>query len=408
MLSAVAQLAVVGLVGPHFGESRTSMVATNVAEGRGYTFCNPYFPFCGPGNEVTAAVEPVPVLLYAALRMLLGAASLKAILGLQIALGMAIVLIGYAIAMQVFGRRRIALLVAFLMATYYPALRLTAAVEAEPLFMFFVTLGFLFFVKGMAGNRPGWWAVAGALFGLAAMCRSAFVYFPIVALVLMFPLTKAPLFRRAVNSAILFLAFSAMLAPWIVRNAIVFHGFIPGGTLVGYNLYRHNHTLGEGSYLRYVPPDEAEEAVGDLVKRRTDLRGDENEYEMDQVYWSEAKSIIAAHPLQYVVLSLYRFLPLWLDLEINRGLRTPAMMWTAFENAVLLLLAGLVVMKRRLAMPPGAIVMVALLGYFTAGHMLVVARLRYVMPVVPFLIVLAADQVARILDGLRRFSTGPV
>src|SRR5258706_15236621 len=42
-------------------------VVTNLLDGHGYVECIPeYFPFCGPSNQVTGMVEPVPVLTFAA------------------------------------------------------------------------------------------------------------------------------------------------------------------------------------------------------------------------------------------------------------------------------------------------------------------------------------------------------
>lgn len=46
-------------------------VALSVARGHGYMGCGvAYFPFCGPSNQVTAAREPVPVLLFASVAVL--------------------------------------------------------------------------------------------------------------------------------------------------------------------------------------------------------------------------------------------------------------------------------------------------------------------------------------------------
>src|SRR5207237_1049283 len=42
-------------------------IIDNVEDGRRYNAClTDYFPFCGPTNQVTAAREPLPVLLFAA------------------------------------------------------------------------------------------------------------------------------------------------------------------------------------------------------------------------------------------------------------------------------------------------------------------------------------------------------
>lgn len=114
------------------------------------------------------------------------------------------------------------------------------------------------------------------------------------------------------------LALAAVIAPWLVRNALVFGRPVLGSTLVGYNVYRQNYMIGKGNYFHYVGTIEGWHAIRQLVARRTDLLGTENEAQMNQVYLQEGLQVIAQHPVAYLRLSLFRFLPLWFDWGVSR------------------------------------------------------------------------------------------
>jgi hypothetical protein len=97
-------------------------------------------------------------------------------------------------------------------------------------------------------------AAAGLLWGLATLTREISLYLmPIVALWMIRPREgtgRRPLARTiqdltpAVGRAgILVLATVLAVAPWTVRNALVFHAFVPVSTMGGLNLWQGNTTL---------------------------------------------------------------------------------------------------------------------------------------------------------------------
>jgi hypothetical protein len=104
-----------------------------------------------------------------------------------------------------------------------------------------------------------------------------------------------------------------LMAPWLIRNKIVLGRPILGSSLIGYNLYRMNYMIGTGDYFRHVGGAEGLAATQALLTRRTDLMGVENEAQMDLIYRDEAIAVIRTHPKQYLLLSAYRFLPLWFN-----------------------------------------------------------------------------------------------
>ena len=110
--------------------------------------------------------------------------------------------------------------------------------------------------------------------------------------------------RARLRPAALFLSTSILLlVPWTARNYLALDRLVVGTTLAGYNLYRHNSSLLTDDYLRYVGPEEGARAVEALLARRRDLKGTENEAQMDAVYREEALRIISAAPIRYLRLS---------------------------------------------------------------------------------------------------------
>ena len=172
-----------------------------------------------------------------------------------------------------------------------------------------------------------------------------------------------------------------------------------GSSLVGYNLYRHNYMIDTTDYLRHVGGKEGLAATEALIRRRTDLSGVENEAQMDRVYREAAIELIRAHPLRYVLLSAYRFLPLWFNWGYPEAYgREPSNMDYAVMvyQGILLILAlfGLHRTVWRTWPLWGTILTVSLI------YMAVDSRLLYVIPVMPLVISLSAGGAMRLLGKL--------
>jgi len=204
--------------------------------------------------------------------------------------------------------------------------------------------------------------------------------------------------KRMWACALIVLIALAMMTPWIVRNKIVLGSPVAGTTLTGYNLYRHNYMLGSDDYLRYIAGEEAHQAILALIVRLPDLRGTENEAQMDKVYMREALKVIAAHPVRYVQLAVYRFLPLWFDWKIDEayGSRSPHLDY--YEMAVqafLLITASIAVWKTwKCSWPLWSSILV-----FSLAYMAVVGQLRYLVVVMPLVMSLSAAGCRYLIDG---------
>lgn len=393
---------------PTFNHGQTQHwwpIALSVAHGRGYVACYPeYFPFCGPANQVTAQREPVPVLLFAAVSLLTND-SLAAGAAAEILVNLAI-LCGVFFLARELADARTGLLAALAWSLYLPAIQLVPQVSGELPATLALTWGLYFFVRAGRTRCTGDWLLAGAWLGVGALSRSALmIVAPALALGLLLRLRHTgPAAQPSLASwtrpiALLLLAWALVATPWAARNSLVFGQPVFGSTLAGYNLYRENYILTTDNYLRFVASDEGLRAIQALITRRSDLHGTENEAQMEAIYRGEAVRIITSHPFRYAALSAYRFLMLWFNWGVVEAYGSQGARFSGLIMAQQLLLllaagAGLSMMWRR-GWPLGVtLVAVSLLC------MAVISRQRFIVPVMPLTVALAALACSRAVPAL--------
>jgi hypothetical protein len=178
-------------------------------------------------------------------------------------------------------------------------------------------------------------------------------------------------------------------------------------------LYQGNFALDQPDYLRYWTIKYSYPALHQVLEARfgpapeyPDLYSYAqakglNEYEVDRIAFQEAVKTIRAFPGRYVITSLVRCARLWfgnrfVGLVMDRG--SPWGYLVAAANGILLGLAavGLVCFRgawRRLAAP-----LLALLAYTTIVYALTLALARYSVPIMPYVMVLAAHTIVCILQ----------
>ena len=390
----------------HSGETMSWWsIALNLVRGYGYSLCNQYyFPFCGDTNSLTAMREPAPVLLFAGVALLFkesllaaGVTELLLLIGIQVAL--------FFLTREWTGSALAGLLAAFAWAVYPRAMDLISQVSGDLLAGLGVTVGILFVLRARRTDHVRDWLLAGLGLGIALLSRSAML---MVALTVLAGLVieRWRLTRRLLDSLrpalLVGSVIAALLTPWLIRTELAFGRPLIGSSLVGYNIYRHNFTVDTNNYLHYVSNDEGWAAIQALIARRTDLRGIENEAQMDVVYRQEGLKIIAANPLHYVLLSAYRFFMLWFDWQVSVGfgfLMGPTQYALAALQLVLLILAfvGLKNNLRQTWPLWASLIMV------TLAYMAVDSRMLYSGPLMPLVLSLSAAGAVRVAVRFSRF-----
>ncbi|MCL4529565.1 MAG: glycosyltransferase family 39 protein [Chloroflexi bacterium] len=378
----------------------------NLVHGYGYSLCNQYyFPFCNASIPYTAMREPAPVLLFAAVALLFKESLLAASLT-ELMLHIGIVIALFYLTREWAGPST-GLLAALAWAIYPRVYILIPQVSGDLLAGLGVTVGIYFVMRARRTDHICDWLLAGLGLGIAVMSRSA------MSMVALTVIAGCMIERWELRQRIwswlrpaLFVAamVGVSIAPWLIYTDVALGRPLIGSSLVGYNIYRHNFTVATNNYLHYVGNDEGWAAIQALLARRTDLRGTENEAQMDVIYRQEGLKIIAANPVHYVLLSAYRFFMLWFDWQVSVGFGYP-MGLTEYSlaalQAILLILAfvGSRNNLRRTWPLWASLIMV------TLAYMAVDSRMLYIGPVMPLVISLSAAGAARLMQKFTTSAT---
>jgi hypothetical protein len=368
----------------------TWAIATNLVDGHGYTGCSQdYFPFCSHTNQATAMREPIPVLLMA-VAMLIYPSQLSGVAVLSL-LYMGTFLVIYAILQDV--DRRLAFLAAFLWVISVPVIKEISNDTGELAAAFFLAAGIYFFQKGRKEQKSKYWILSGIFLGITALSRTIFLGIALgLAFGLLYERLKVTFSDRKeqIRPVWLFLvSMGLIIAPWLIRNYIVFETPVIGSTLTGYNIFRMNFIVASNNFFpHYVGPSEAYPVLMNLI-RQGNLLGLENEAQMQAFYMKAGLQIISQHPLQYIYLSLYRFLPLWFNTSVGIAYGN-SIRWldyvTMFQQMVLLV--GVILGAARSRKENWPFILALILG--CGAYMAVDAQIRYLVDLMPVIVILAA------------------
>jgi 4-amino-4-deoxy-L-arabinose transferase-like glycosyltransferase len=170
---------------------------------------------------------------------------------------------------------------------------------SETLFTLIFLLSILFLLFAERNNSLKYAAVAGVLMGLGILTRSIILFYPIIGFVLL--AWKAPTLKRGLVVSSVFIASCALiLAPWVIRNAIVVK--VPTvTTITAHNLYNYNALTLYASQTGQ-PESEVREAfdqkVEDTLAEKKLPDTEANRYHLMN---EMAKQIIFSDPLGYIV-----------------------------------------------------------------------------------------------------------
>ncbi len=279
--------------------------------------------------------------------------------------------------------------VAGLLSAVYPKFVYYAgALVTETPCTYLLAVAVALLLAARVAESGGWrWAAAGAALGLAALARSSLLLFAPVAAAWVLVARRGR--RRALfEAALVLVGFVAVMSPWWVRNYRVHGRFVPATTEGGYTLWVTNNPLADGGGHCFLP--DADGAFDGL-----------SEVEVDRLFWRKGMAHIRAHPGHFARLAaakLARFWRLWPHADyVGRG--TAVVAGASFTPILLLAIWGTL---RSRGHWRGVLLLLLLCGYYTALHMVFMAITRYRVPLVPYLIVLAAWGLVDVARRVRR------
>lgn len=367
---------------PLAGDERSyDSIALNLAEGHGYQL-----GYEDQGRTPTAQRGPVYVLYLAAFYRTFGHHVLPPLVA-QALLDVVSGWLVFRLASRWFRRDGPALAAAAMYAAYPPIVLQSAQLltETSSAFLLLVTVSAYF--AYLDGRRAGPLLLAGAALGLCVLDK---IQFAPVGAVLALAALPALGWRTALRTAVVVsLVAAALLVPWTVRNAQVFHGFVPGVTGGGISFWggtapARNRTV--GSLTDPWVPDSLRRALSDL-----------DELQASRWLMRDAVRVIGEDPARYAVLTARRFVRLWFNLLYDDP-PSRASLVLALAQAAALALAW-VGMRRARPDPVAARTLWMLALFWTLVYLPFNTVVRYTMP---FFAILLAFTAAGTLEVLRR------
>jgi len=360
-------------------------IARSLAMGQGYA--NPFDHFSGP----TAWVTPLYPLILAADFRLFGvytALSAWVILAFDSLLNALMVRTTWEIASRCFGRK-VAAWSEWIWALYPAAMQFAVKWVWEITLTAFLFQWILVLALRMrnVGGAPceaenaastRRWAVFGLLWGLIALSSASIaIFLPFCGVWI---LKGAGSLRRQAPRVVLGAVLCVgCLVPWLVRNALVFHRFIPMRTNFGAEFSMGNNPYLEGSVIGSPVAMAHEEALLDEM----------GEVQYSKMRGREAMERIRRDPGTFVALTVRRFYYFWADVphaairgkewtEYARGLN--------FQFASFVGVLGMILALRRRV--PGAVLFAMAFAVIPFVYYFVFVQARFRHPLEPLITIL--------------------
>jgi 4-amino-4-deoxy-L-arabinose transferase-like glycosyltransferase len=393
VLGLAARLAYVALFAgldspPEYDGVDYDLLARNLLAGEGYDLYFGPTAFRAPGYPLfLAGAYAVTGGSWAAVRIL------------QALLGTATIAAAYALARQAFGRERVALLAAALVAVHPVLLYLTGIVYPEVLASLLVTVAAALLARLVDERRVtnGQSLLLGLLLGAGVLLRPAVLLFAalVAAVAAWVDWRQRGLpARAALIPAVVLLC----LLPWTVRNYRVFGELIPLTTEAGVTFWGGNHPQGNGGH---VQPAAATWQGGDPPQSLYGWAG-LSETEGERLFYGAALEWIRHEPLHWLKLLPQKLARSWMLVFGNeaRANALPGWIGKVYLLFPLSVLAGLVlswIYRRKL------VAVYCLLAAQTLTTLAFYGSTRQSALVIPCALVLSAFA----LDWLYEGSLGP-
>ncbi len=347
-------------------------VAGNIAAGRGL--------MVGEASQI-GRMPGYPAFLAATWGLCGG--SLLAARVAQAVVGTVAVWLAWRLGRSLYGERE-GLASAWLLAVYPFVVAFTPLLLAETVFAALLLWGMLS-LRAAWDGRSGAAALAGLAFGLATLVRASLLPGVLLFAVLWVLLSRFA--KGAVGRAALMVAvFAAVMAPWVVRNY-----FASGGHLVPTTL-----RAGPSLYEALNP-----EADGGPMMDRIDWGwGAEglSEYEQHRLWQRRAVAWARANPGRVLELAGRKAVRFWNPIPNAGEFRRPlvcAAVALPYVAAMVLAAVGLAGSWRRANVH---LILLLPVVYHALLHMVFVSSIRYRMPVMPFVLVVAGHGLVRLAE----------
>ena len=362
-------------------------IARQLLQGHGYRLA--------AGEPPTAARAPLYPLLLAGLYRVFGT-GIAPVLWVHALLGALACALLFLAGCRMFGRT-VGATAGILLALFPPHLWWSQYLLSETLLITLIVATFLGVVALVQEPSAGRAALAGALFGLTALCNAMILFLPFVLLAV--TAASRELRRKYLrHGAVLLLGMSVVVLPWTGRNFLTFHRVIPVNWSIGLQYMKglimaDDYVAGRGANLGALDDSSMVELVR-ILRAHGHSRGD-FDAQLREFRSSQTVGLAEDDLLKRLALERVRANPLLAARKLFLNL------WLYWFLSNRLMLANQVVNFGPLALAVlglalgawrsfEARILVAFCLYFWLGYASVIVSARFALQIAPLLTLLAA------------------
>lgn len=293
-------------------DQRITIPAVRILEGKGFSLQD--------GAGATAYRPPLYVLWIAGAYGVFGTFSLLGPSFLQVLVSAGSVYLIYLLALQIWKREEYANASALILAIHPYVVYHDAALYHTFLSTALLLGGFFLLFRGIEKLRKRELFFSGICFGLCILIISVIVPFLGLLVIAGIALWKITWKRRMVLVAMFLAGLLVAWGPWIIRNAVVFHAFIPLTTESGSTLWIGNNPEAEvrlplrtheSSPVPQGTRFNIPEQYGYCNEQPDVCEGGVSEAEESRELKNLAMEWIKAHPNTFVRLTIWRYASIW-------------------------------------------------------------------------------------------------
>jgi 4-amino-4-deoxy-L-arabinose transferase-like glycosyltransferase len=369
------------------------LIANNVAQGIGYRV---------QASMGDTMIREPGYPLFLAVVFKIGGYHIEAARLANLLLAVGIALMMMRLTRSLTGDRTTALLATLVFLFHPGELMSEARGGIEIVFIFVALLFIMTLLHAVKTANPCHYLVAGLMLGVLVLVRSTPLFFPVFLLGYLFLTANSPKerWKLLMNVAVLVSGMVIVILPWIARNYMLVHEFVPTATVQGVSAQEGQYTCQRFSLDNSfrVLQDEAAQERNELARRL----GASFEGYYYQLFYNPRDELAFNKSLLQRVARNYGEHPTLLVRCVTQNLfnfwflgKTWQVTWlNVLLQAPLLMLASTgvyVLWKRNLLRSIG--VMLTFIVYMVAVHVPIIAHVRHSIPVIPFLAILASVSV---------------
>jgi 4-amino-4-deoxy-L-arabinose transferase-like glycosyltransferase len=304
----------------------------------------------------------------------------------------------YRIAERIYHNPPVSQLAALFYLFYPGAMVAAARVVTEPIYTSLLLLAVLLFIEGKRAGKFTYVALIGPLLGLAALCKSTGLLLPVWFGVMTCRYRKRPVRMMLKTTVVMGAGMIIILAPWIIRNYQLTGRFVPtstiGGTVIYDGFYIVNHPSSQREFFELVDLSKQEQY---RLLSSQGLQTYSPKYPFwfpsstEEYRWDRLMSQTVAEGFRAAPAKFIRFL-------INNAVgfwflgRTRSASLISLAIHLPFLVVALVGMRHaRGEGRQDAWLLLGLILYFQLFYTVTLGMVRYAVPVMPLVFILAAN-----------------